>query len=293
MSIEQIRLLARFVSICLLLAGTSCGTTTSRSPATPARPADLPMSDRAGQGMPLVISLRLGDGQEFRCLLDTGAQGTSLPASLQSVLGSPRGRRRLIKLDGGTEVQTVFSSPPLTLGGTPVRTGDTVGVSSSETAVLGMDCLRHYCIQLDFESRRIRFLDPDALETDVSTLGDEYQLNSRPIAWIPVPGILQKRGSKLIVDTGDAVDGRVPVEVLQTEVRRGNAKTIPLLADGPVPPGLIPPMLFPTATWEGRIYRDVLIGPGPDLLSLRFLGRFRRVTFNFPKGRLYLDSGTE
>ena len=116
-------------------------------------------------------------------------------------------------------------------------------------------------------------------------------LSATPL--LSVPGILQKRGSNLIVDTGDAVDGRVPLEVLQAEARRGNAKKLPLLADGSVPPGLIPPMLFPAATWEGRIYRNVLIGPGPDLLSLRFLGRFRRVTFNFPKGRLYLDSGTE
>ncbi len=37
---------------------------------------------------------------------------------------------------------------------------------SSIKGVLGMDCLRHYCIQLDFTARKMRFLDPDHLQTD-------------------------------------------------------------------------------------------------------------------------------
>jgi hypothetical protein len=27
--------------------------------------------------------------------------------------------------------------------------------------ILGMDCLRHYCLQLDFVNQELRFLDPD------------------------------------------------------------------------------------------------------------------------------------
>ncbi len=26
--------------------------------------------------------------------------------------------------------------------------------------ILGMDCLRHYCVQLDFEAKKVCFLDP-------------------------------------------------------------------------------------------------------------------------------------
>jgi len=32
--------------------------------------------------------------------------------------------------------------------------------------ILGVDCLRHYCIQLDFAARKMRFLDPETLSEE-------------------------------------------------------------------------------------------------------------------------------
>src|SRR5438874_1054551 len=41
--------------------------------------------------------------------------------------------------------------------------------------VLGMDCLEHYCVQLDFTSQKMRFLDPERL-------GDEDLGRASPLS---------------------------------------------------------------------------------------------------------------
>lgn len=62
---------------------------------------------------------------------------------------------------------------------TPVRTVDfkqlSKQVGDSIIGILGMDCLRHYCLQLDFAAGKMRFLDPKQL--DVSQLGKPFPLN--------------------------------------------------------------------------------------------------------------------
>ena len=45
-------------------------------------------------------------------------------------------------------------------------------------AILGMDCLRHYCFQVDFAAGKIRFLDPDHVPTE--ELGQPFSISISP-----------------------------------------------------------------------------------------------------------------
>ena len=106
--------------------------------------------------------------------VDTGSPGTILDKSLEPKLG-----KRLSSTFGwygyyGLSWEHVYHAPALYLGTTRLVTADRVYTDDLRTksrpaihimGILGMDCLKHYCLQLDFEANTIHFLDPDELNT--------------------------------------------------------------------------------------------------------------------------------
>src|SRR5215469_2754137 len=143
--------------------------------ATPAaeRPADITLEKWVGRGMMLQTKIRLEDGTEFSCALDTGSPTSTLPAAAEPKLGKRLGSGGLLMLDNpGRERTHLYAAPKIYLGNTLLETGNVIETWNSPEAILGMDCLRHYCIQLDLVAEKIRFLDSEHLDT--SGLGEAF-----------------------------------------------------------------------------------------------------------------------
>lgn len=252
------------------------------------RPSEVPMSRGAGRGAHLLVQVRLDEGREFPCLLDTGAPLSFMPEAVEDSLGKRLGTFRYHTLDTRNHRGWLYAAPKLYLGHSPLLIGNRVGTRPGSIGILGMDCLRHYCVQLDFEACQVRFLDPEsANETD---LGWAFPLLPSPYAMIGHGGLFGEKNANLLVDTGCTLDGYLPSRLFERKVRELKARSVPVM-EGNLVEGVPREFaLFPEGRWGDETYANLVVGSGrgsPHLIGLRFLAR-HQVTFNFPKGVMYL-----
>jgi hypothetical protein len=247
-------------------------------------PAPVAMNREAGEGMLLLVEVQTERGDTFPCAVDTGSPNTVLPARLEPTLGKRLGSRRYSTLDSPNEVEHLYAAPKLYLGKTRLMTDMQIGASGT-FGILGMDCLRHYCIQLDFEARAVRFLSSDQLK--IAELGKAFSLTKVRYATIKHAGFFQNGKAELLIDTGCPFDGYLNPRAFKRAVREQHAQSLPLLKDEVVQ-GTAPGMaLFSECIWDSESYTNLIIGKRFDLVGLRFLGR-HLVTFDFPGGMVYL-----
>jgi hypothetical protein len=154
--------------------------------------------------------------------------------------------------------------------------------------ILGMDCLRHYCLQLDFDAHTIHFPDPERLEPE--GLGKAFPLTLDPpmfhASYFDTPD------ARIFLDTGDALDGALRAGLFNLELK----KQKPRLTNQWKLPADRRSALFPEGEFAGQTYTNLLLHEGPPVLSLlepriiglRFLAR-HLVTLNFPKQMMYLQ----
>ncbi|HLX72478.1 MAG TPA: hypothetical protein VKV04_22895 [Verrucomicrobiae bacterium] len=238
--------------------------------------------------MMLQTKIRLEDGTEFPCALDTGSPTSTLPAAAEPMLGKRLGSGGVLVLgDPPWERTHLYAAPKIFLGGTLLETGSVVETWNNPEAILGMDCLCHYCIQLDFAAGKIRFLDPEHL--DIAGLGKAFPLLVSPYAVIEHTGLFQRRSANLLIDTGCFADGYVEPWIFRA-VARDKRAAIP--TKGMFQSGPTELVELPNCIWDGETYTGVIVGKGPEnLIGMRFLAR-HLVTFNFPKGVMYLKRVT-
>jgi hypothetical protein len=198
---------------------------------------------------------------------------------------------------GKSHETDLYAAPKLYLGDTPLLTGKYIRsfdfkqmhVGRNIVGILGIDCLKHYCIQLDFEAGKMHFLDPDRLE--VEKLGHAFPITfpreGRPFIHhgglaggtstnmlmdATLPGKGSGRGLPVtyaLIDSGFDSDGRVDTNAVAGHVSGW--------------------VHLPECVWEGETYTNLQVGIGQDanLLGLRFLAR-HLVTLNFPHQVMYL-----
>jgi len=271
-----------------------------------ALPAVVPINHAAGRGGWVIIPLRLGSGEELRMIVDTGAPITLLDQSLAPKLGE-RLYSTTVRSYRGKQNGTVYPAPQFYLGNVRLMGGSNV-VTDDLTkllprfdppvlGILGMDCLRHYCVQLDFEAGQMRFLDSNHLAP--AGLGKSFTLKfasdaqHRGIPLIQCPGLLGGLVTNTVIDTGNDEDGTVQ----GIAIRRNAAGSY---SGGPIKrfkhflavKGLVKRDVgLPGCVWEGNTYTNIAVGRGPgDLpnwIGLRFLAR-HLVTFDFPNRTMYL-----
>lgn len=273
-----------------------------RSPAAglsiqPPLPADVAMNQDAGRGGLLVVKLRLESGGELPFIVDTGSSITILDKSLEPKLG-----RRLDTADSfffGVETESqLYAAPTLYLGNTPLNTtGNEVAVVDFKQlqivnsgqpvmGLLGIDILRHYCLQLDFKAGRIHFLDGDHVNKkdwgkpfSLTDIGDGCLCVNANLAGV--------QGSGSLIDSGNNLDGWLLPELFQ---RWTNQAIQP--RDGEV--------RYPDGAFGGETYLYNIhthrLAPGPNNgdshlllngIGIHFLAR-HLVTFDFPKRTMYL-----
>lgn len=239
------------------------------------------MNDGAGAGDLLFVTLHLESREALPFVVDTGAPGTLFDKSLISKLGPrlPLGTWAVRTLDE-TQQSGIYAAPKLYLGNTRLILGSVVATLDTTTlssrlgrhvmGILGMDCLRHYCIQLDFEARKVRFLGPDRAAS--ATPGKPFAITfSFPGGQprIHHVGLTGEKESDLEIDTGFNIDGQV-----QRGTINGQHSGITNLA---------------ACSWDDQTYKDLAVGvtDGASRLGLRFLAR-HLVTFDFPNRIMHL-----
>jgi hypothetical protein len=294
-----------------ILLACSCATLPQRPAGIPVSklPADVAMNEDAGRGGHLFVTLRLESGEELPFMVDTGSPVTILDKSLEPKLGQCLGAHTLWNF--GVEYEaSEYAAPKLYLGRAPlvtdsnVFTSDYVAKISSGTGrpilgVLGMDCLRHYCIQLDFKAGKMRFLNPDRLRT--ARLGQAYSLafssaGSTCTKWIQPyiyhAGLAGGKDADLLIDTGADSDGNLEPGLFRREVREQRLRAPANTSQAQEPNNIG----LPQCVWNGAIYTSLWVGNGANAnadgseessLGLRFLAR-HLVTFDFPHRTMYL-----
>jgi hypothetical protein len=250
-------------------------------------PAETPLNSEAGHFGLIVLPITLASGEPISFVVDTGAPGTLLDASLEPKLG-----KSLIpywaRSSYGVLRGHIHRAPTLSLNGTQLQTGGWIATADlsrlSEDhnrithsqrrimGVLGMDCLRHYCIQLDFTNHRMRFLDSGHLNTD--SLGKPFPLT---LSWgnaVYVNQNLLGKAEKTRVDTGANFDGELTTKAF----RQWSGSKGPLVEE------------HGGGCFAGDPYTNLcIIGDANfNLIGLRFLAR-HLVTFDFPSRMMYLN----
>jgi hypothetical protein len=256
------------------------------------------MNKDAGRGNLLFVTLWLESGEELPFVVDTGATSTLLDKSLKPKLGKRRGTTTAASWDGVKHKVDLYVTPKLYLGSTPLMTHSEIWINdlkplSSKAGrpimgILGMDCLRHYCIQLDFEAGKMRFLDPD--HVNAAQQGKTFPLTFR---WgcpcIQHIGLLGGTSTNLLIgiDTGHRPDGALESRLFR-EVREQR-----LRLEGDAVNGQDSGRVwFSKCVWDGESYTNLLIGNGGNfignVIGLGFLAR-HLVTFDFPRRTMYLN----
>ena len=250
----------------------------------PQLPADVTMNKNAGRGSYLFVTLRMEGDENLLFLVDTGSPITLFAKSLAPKLGNRLGTVRLRTLYGNQE-GGVYTAPKLYLENIQLLTGTNIFTDNftmqtliahrSIKGILGMDCLRHYCIQLDFDAEKIRFLAPDTV--NAALLGKAFPVT---FPWGGIPfihhtGLLAGEGTNLLIDTGCHIDGFVEKGAI-----KGHYLGWWYWLFG---------KRLPACLWDDQTYTHLLVrrSGSLNLMGLRFLAR-HLVTLDFPEQTMYL-----
>ncbi len=252
------------------------------------------MNKDAGRSQLIFVTLQLEDGKELPCLLDTGCPVTTLDQSLEPKLGKRFGTVPDWAFDGKHEAG-IYMAPKLYLGGALLPLTGTDNILTCDCkwlsafcgrpvmGILGRDVLEKYCLQLDFASHRIRFLDPD---TSAKELGQPFVLTGPPKEEIYISNNLvgnQGSGSLTAIDLGCLGDGWLTPALFQ----QWTNQALPLVAGQ---------VHSPEAQLGGEIYPEVWLDRGKPWetgepehngIGILFLSR-HLVTLDFPKRTMYL-----
>lgn len=276
----------------------SCATA---DPVRPPLPPPIPFSQDAEN---LYIQLRLENGKEIPVGVDTGSPTTVLDKSLEPLLGNCAGTEKADFLFFGKQVLNVYPAPKLYLGDTQLSanqwifTGDLKMIQEDEDrpimGLLGMDCLRRYCLQINFADHKIHFLDPD--QPGIGSHALKYRMkydHSDGTPWIHAR-FLGKSSARWEIDTGctaDIAPTPKPLREMQVQTSSQVVLTGHKISTNGFPPEVFwyyPKIIFNQEACTNFLWTDA---HGNNLIGLRFLSR-HLTTLDFPKRTLYLEPGT-
>lgn len=269
-------------------------------------PAETTLNHSAGRGGWVILTVRLADGEELPMILDTGCPITVVDLSLRPKLGA---RLDLGSFNSyrGSQPCGIYAAPGLYLDQVPLEGGNNILAADLSrlippskpriVGILGMDYLCHYCVQLDFEAGKIRFLDSIHLST--AGLGQGFPLHFAAdqehfgIPIIQQAGLLGGAPTNAVIDTGNDSDGTTKGSAIRHHAAGSYTgdwvrRTKHFLAvEGLVKAGV----LLPGCTWAGNTYTNIAVARGrgslPNWIGIRFLAR-HLVTLDFPSQMLYL-----
>ncbi len=248
--------------------------------------ADVSINKDAGRGNLLFVTLRLENGEELPFVVDTGASGTAFDKSLEPKLGKRLGHD-VIGVWGVKSEIGIYAAPKLYLGGTPLMTDSNIATYDFKQlsslagrpimGFLGMDCLWHYCVQLDFNACRMRFL--DAGHSNKKDWGRAFPLTDHGLGTRPYiqENLFGAKDSGSLIDSGYGNDGWLSPQLFQQWTNHAQPPT-----NGEA--------RSPNSVLGGETYSDVHLDHPENSgngIGLNFLAR-HLVTFDFPEQTMYL-----
>lgn len=281
----------------LLSVSLWCSGVPSNSVQTP-RPADVTMNDEAGYGGLLIVTVRSESGEELSMVLDTGCPETGFDGSMAPKLGNSIGTETFWNF-GVAHPSPLYAPPRLYLRGVQLQMSSTnVGIYDCRgvsafvgrpiMGILGMDVLKHYCVQLDFKARKVRFLDDE--HSNKQEWGEPFALaDAGDECFFTSDNLSGAKGAGSLIDTGSLHDGWLSSELYQQWT---NVALPPSSGACRCPNGVLGGQTYPEIDLEridsgGHGSHRKLNGIGIQFLSLHL------VTFDFPRKTMYLKRTTE
>jgi hypothetical protein len=242
----------------------------------------------------------LETGDELLFALDTGAPNTILDKSLEAKLGKCLGSKKASYgwKANGKPTLGVYAAPKLYLGNAQLQTGSRVFTDDLTRlwpgrpmmGILGMDCLRNYCIQLDFSAKKMRFLDPDHL--DNKDLGKAFPLTIFFSDVSTHMDFFKEKNVRFRLDTAEYNDGALSSDLFALALQK--QKSVWTLqwntSNGtPIRQAYLSECVLNNETYTNLVFWDCSMGAiqNRNIIGLHFLAR-NLVTFNFPKRIMYL-----
>jgi hypothetical protein len=264
-------------------------------------PADVKMNQDAGRGGLIIVKLRLEDGEELPFAVDTGSPWTLVEKSLVPKLGKQLEKATFWNF-GVKQEMGFYATPRLSLGNDPLKiSGPYIGTYDPDRlsfepngmfkGILGMDCLEHYCIQLDFSAGKLRFIDGQrASKTNwgrafpLSDVGDGCCAVSENLAGT--------KGVGSLIDTGCNSSGWLTPDIFQQWTNRSGA-----LMDGAVcsPRGVFGGEKYPEVELDGLDAKSVSEDDSHTRfngIGLHFMSQ-HLVTLDFPNRTMYLKKTSD
>lgn len=249
-------------------------------------PSEVPINAEAGRGGLLIVPVRLESGEELPFILDTGS-GTCFDKSFEPNLGKPVGTETVQSWGVKTKVN-VYDTPRVYLGGALLETEPHIvtydlarfsrALGRPIKGMLGIDCLRHYCVQLDFAAGKMRFLDDQ--QADRQSWGKAFAivpLNSSDHRPAVNENLFGAKGANSLIDSGYNSDGWLMPKYFQPWTNDADAT---VNGQARSPNGLFGGEKYAFMNLQ---VEDV----ESDGIGLRFLAR-HLVTLDFPKNTMYL-----
>ena len=259
-------------------------------------PEEIPLERDGGKAGLILINVKLENGEEVKLALDTGSPLTVFDKSLAPLLGKRLGSETLHFMAYGWKGGSAYKAPKLTLNGVPLMAGKLVAVQDTKQigpkglarrGLLGMDCLQHYCLQLDFAAGKVRFLDSEKLNS--TELGRPIPIDMpwmRPWVWVD-GNLIGTPGARSMVDTGDSWDGGLKQEYFRHAIEKKWASLVSKgdsTVERPVSEAYMEKAEFAGQSYDGLVIHE---STENDMIGLHFLSR-HLVTFDFPHHLMYL-----
>jgi hypothetical protein len=242
----------------------------------------------------------LESGEKLLFAVDTGSDVTVLDKSLEPKLGKRLSSGLLLYPFYGVRWGRVYQAPALYLGATRLVTSGRICTDDLReifrdnhpvVGILGMDCLKHYCLQLDFNSGTVHFLDPARLNTE--GWGQAFPLAPDLDQALIRASFFGVTNAVVKIDTGDYADGALKPGLFRRELQKQH----PFQTNQWRSPQGILNARFAEDQFGGGTYTNLSVHGFPlspfmrghNTIGLQFLAR-HLVTLNFPKQTMYLQS---
>jgi predicted aspartyl protease len=301
MDLDKIRTSRKVVLLLsfLFFAG-GCADEPESTSDTPANQKILAEFKIAKGGDPILLPVTFKE-QEYLFLLDTGSSHTAFDTSFKHELGEVKRVKK--GLTAGNPIMAEFVNAPEALLG-PLNLKECGEVACLDiqmislvlgrkvSGIIGMNFLRKYVVQINFDKRTLSFLQP--VERQHPDWGIELALRYDSLGWPYITGnILNSINADLVIDTGANSTGGLGSDIFEKILSEKNLKTSETLfatASGvirkkevridslSVGPFEYEKLIFSEANWSH--------------LGLSFLSR-HIVTFDFPNSRMHLKKGKE
>lgn len=260
-------------------------------------PEAVALNSGAGHGDSLFVVVSFDDGAEAVFCVDTGSPVTILDKSLEGKLGKRLATKQIASGWLGDWMVGVYPSPRIYLGKTLLKmdqnvwTTDLVRLWPNRRlmGILGMDCLHRYCIQLDFTSHHMRFIDPDSRQD----WGQAFPLKVTR-AGITIRTSFMNAGDVSVgIDSAEYLDGSLTSDQFQWALQ-ANPETLVSQRTN-VNGTVFREARFTSGNFGGESYSNVVVrehSGGGNTIGLHMLAR-HLVTLNFPKQTMYLRRRSE